>query len=164
MKAEYLYRTHQRMQALRCQHVAMETRERVVDDLQIVQKFLCRGIGVLRRHGMACSLAAAEHLERGGQPCIHARQRAAIRLVAAVHIAVGRGIGQGLHLGRDAHQIVRQRQLAAQPMHLAQIVAQRHIGLARQGQLQALGRHKGLPSRSPPIHCPMRRKLWADSF
>ena len=142
MKAKHLHRTHQRVQALRCQHVAVIGRQRIINDLQIRQKLVGSGIGVLRRNRMARRIAARQLLERGCKPCINARQRPAVGLVAAVHIGVGRCIGQRPHLGGDFHQVAGQRQLTAQPVHFAQIVAQGHIGLTGQRQLQALGRHK----------------------
>ena len=87
---------------------------------------------------MARSVAASQVLQRGGQPRINTGQRAAVGLVLAVFVGVGRALGQRAHLGREANQHRRQGQLAAQVMHLGQVVAQRNFGLPAQSVVEGV--------------------------
>ena len=144
MEAEHLDRADQRLQARRGQQAAVLLAERVVDGAQVGQELLGRGVGVLRRHRVARGLAARELAQRGREPRIDAGQRAAIGLVLAVLAGVGRTLGQRLHLDRDVDQGGRERQFAAQVVHLGEVVAQRQLGLAAQRVLEGLGRDVGV--------------------
>ena len=77
-----------------------------------------------------------------------------------MRVGVGRTLGQGLHLGRDAAEHGRHRQLTAQVVQLGQVVANGHVGLALQGQLQSLGGDIGVAvaiAANPLAHAQKRR-------
>jgi hypothetical protein len=67
--------------------------------VQVSQQFLGVGVGVLGGHGVAGGFATCQVGERGCQAGVHAGQRAAVGLVHAVGIGVGRALGQCSHLG-----------------------------------------------------------------
>ena len=118
--------------------------QRGLDHLQVGEELAGRGVGVLRRHRVAQRLGAGQLVQRRGQTRVDADQRAAVGLVLAVRVLVGRALGQRGHLGRDRAQQQRHRQLGAELVHLGQVVAQRRLALARQRQLQRLGGHEGV--------------------
>jgi len=144
MKAEYLHGPHQWPHMQVGQRGGVVAAQRLVHGAQIGQEGLGIRVGGRRGHGVPQGLLARQLPQRGGQPGIHAGQGAAIGLIGAVRVVVGRALGQGLHLGRHAHQQPRHRQLGAQLVHLQQVVAQGHLGLSAQGQAQGLGRHEGV--------------------
>ena len=139
VKAKHLHRPDQRLQPLPDQGLRVLRDQGRFDHAQVAQQFLGCQVGVLRCHRMARGLATAQVLEGGRQARIDADQGAPVRLVLAVLVAVGRALGQGLHLGRELHQHRRQGQLAAQVMHLGQVMPERHVGLAAQSVGQGLG-------------------------
>jgi hypothetical protein len=69
---------------------------------------------------------------------------AAVGLVLAVRVEVGRPVGQRAHLGRHRRQHVADRQLGTQLVHLGQVEAQRHLGLAGQRLPQRVGADVGV--------------------
>ena len=87
---------------------------------------------------MARRIAAGQLLQGGGEARVHAGQRAPVGLVDAVLVGIGRALGQGIHLDRHVDQRGRQRQLAAQVVHLGQVVAQCQFALALERVLQRL--------------------------
>ena len=144
MKAKNLHGAYQRVQALGGQRAAVMALQRALNGAQVGQKIFGQGVGVLRGHGVPCGLAAAERLECGGQPRVDAGEGAAVGLVLAVLVGVGRAFGQRLHGRADLHQHGRHRQFSAQVMHFGQVVAQRHVGLAGEGVFQRLGADVGV--------------------
>ena len=126
----------------------------VGNDIQISQQFLGRQVRVLRRHRVAQGFRAGEVVQRGGQARVHADQGAAVGLVLAVLVVVGRVCGQRQHGRRDRCQRVRHRQLAAQQVHLGEVVAQRHLGLARQGPAHGARTHVGIAVSVAPDPVP----------
>ena len=144
MEAEDLDSADQRVQALRGQRGAVLALQRGFDRVQVGQEGLCIGVGILRRHGMACGFAAGQLEQGGGEAGINADQGAPVGLVLAVFIAVGRFVGQRLHGRQAAHQHARDREFAAQVVHLGQVMAQRHVGLSPQGLDKGLRVHIGV--------------------
>ncbi len=118
------------------------------------------GVGALRRHRVAQRLGAGQLVQRGGQPRVHADQRAPVGLVLAVLVVVGRALGQ-----RAAS---RASPAPAWPTSTARRRARaprsgRSAAPSRSGARSAMRSVAavtlGLPSRSPPIQLPMRKKL-----
>ncbi|KWT90182.1 hypothetical protein APY03_3276 [Variovorax sp. WDL1] len=164
MEAEHLDCADQRPEALAHQGRAVLVEERFLDGAQVCQEFLGMGIGVLRRDRMARCLTAAEFAQRRRQARVDAGERPAVGFVLAVLAVVGRALCQRLHLHRHVHQRRRQRQLAAKVVHLGQVVAQRQLGLAAHGVLEALGRHVGIAvavAADPLAHAQERRDVAA---
>ncbi len=139
MEAEDLQRAHQRRQPRRDQRAGVVVVQRGFDDAQVGKAVVGRRIRVLRRDGVAQRAGARERLQRRRQPRVDAGQRAAVGLVLAVRVAVGAARGQRPHRGRDRGQQLRGRELGAELVDLAQVVAQRDLGLARQRQTQRVG-------------------------
>ena len=113
---------------------------------------------------MAQRLGAGQPLQRGGQPRVHADQRAAIGLVLAMLAGVGRAGGELAHRGRDVHQDGGDRQLGAELVHLGQVVAQRGLALLAQRELQRVGGDVGVAvavAADPVAHAKERRDLEA---
>jgi len=144
MEAKHLDGADQRVQTLGGQGFGMVAAQGRFDHPQVGQKCFGAGVGVLWGHGVAGGVTAGQFFKRGRQPGVHARERAAVGLVLPMLIGVGRALGQGQHLGAKGHQHGRQRQLAAQVMHLGQVVAQGHIALTGQGVFQRGGGHVGV--------------------
>ena len=88
--------------------------------------------------------SAGELAQRGREARIHTGERAAVGLVLAVFALVGRALGQRLHLDRHVDQRGRQRQLAAEVVHLGEVVAQRQFALAAQCVFERLGGDVGV--------------------
>ena len=116
----------------------------VGDHVQVRQELFGREIRVLRRHGVAQRLGAGEFVQRGRQPGVHADEGAPVGLILTVLVVIGRARGQRQHGRRHGGQGVRHRQLAAQQVHLGQVVAQRHLGLARHGAAHGARAHVGV--------------------
>lgn len=118
--------------------------ERFLDGAKVGKELLGRPVRVLRRHRMARGLAAGEFVQRGGQARIHAGEGAAVGLVLAVLAHVGRTLGQRLHFHGHVDQRGRERQLAAEVVHLGEVVAQRQLALPAQCVLERLGGDVGV--------------------
>ena len=139
MKTEHVNGPYQRVQPLGSERFSMMRSQRSLDGAQVGQKIFGTGIGVLRRKGMTRRIATGQLLQRGGQPGVDACQRAAGGLVLAVLAGVGGAVCQRAHLGAEIDQQRRQGQLAAQKMHLRQVVAQGDFGLTAQRVVQCFG-------------------------
>ncbi|MNS67245.1 hypothetical protein D3C72_1004920 [compost metagenome] len=100
----------------------------------------CLGVVVRRHvcHRVALGLVAGELLRGGGQPCVHADQCAAVRLVGTVVGMVRRGIGQRDQLGADIHHQRRHRQLRAQRVQFVEIPPHDQLRLLARGVLKRL--------------------------
>ena len=144
MEAEHLHRAHQRVQARSGQRLRMVRQQRRLDDAQVRMEFAGVQVRVLRSHGMAQCFCASQFVQRGRQPRIQADQGAPVGLVLAVHVVIGRAVGQRLQRRRHRAQQARQRQLGAQLVHLRQVKAQHGLALAPQCHLQRGGRHVGV--------------------
>ena len=138
VEAEHFHGANQRVQSLRHQSRAMIGEQRILDRVQVGQEILMPPVRVLRRHRMARRIAAGELLERGGQARVDAGQGAAVGLIHAVLVGVGRAVGQRPHWRRHIHQHGRERKLSAQVVHLGEVMAQRHFALPAQRVLERL--------------------------
>jgi hypothetical protein len=101
-------------------------------------------VGVLGGHGVPGRFAAGQLAQGGGQARVHAGESAPVGFVLAVGVGVGRALGQRHHGRAEVGQHGRHRQLGTEQVHLGQVVAQHHVGLAAQGQAQGVGGHEGV--------------------
>src|SRR5262249_52638490 len=130
--------------------------QRTMERAQIVEKGCRRGIR-LRRRRAPLRLRHAELAHGRGETRIETRDRAAIRLLLTMRGAVGRALREPFHLVGYVDKATVERQLGAERVQLLEIEAERPLALHAQGLAQRL-RRDGLPSRSPPIQLPMRKK------
>ncbi len=131
VKAEHLHRADERSEARRHQRAGVAA-ERVLDHVELALQLARALIRGGRRHGPTCGLGAAERGERGGEARVEADERAAIWLVVAVRIGVGRACGERPQRLRDRGERVGHGQLAAERVDLREVVVERYVGLAPQ--------------------------------
>ncbi len=105
VKAENLHGAHQGANAKVRDGRCVVGAQRGVHGLQVVQEVFGLQVRGFGRHGVAQGLGARQLLQRGGQAGVDASEGAAIGLVAAVRVVVGRAIGQGAHLWCDLDQV-----------------------------------------------------------
>ena len=141
LKAKHLHGPHERAQTRHSQSLGVLGGQGLVQGVQIGQQTVGVGVRVLWWQRVAGCFFAGQVVQRGSQPGVHEGEAAAVRLVLTVCVRVGRRIGQGLQSRWHTHQHGRGGQLAAQPMQLGQVVAQRHFALTLNRVLQGVGVH-----------------------
>ena len=144
VEAEHTYRADQVWQRPVGEGLGVRLQKRRLQDLQIGDQLVRRGVGPGcggRRPGRR---AAGERLEGGREPGVHGGQRAAVGLSGAGGMDVPEALGQGGQLRRRRGEVLRQRKADAQPADLLEVVAEHGLGLAGQRAQQHLAGDVGV--------------------
>jgi len=137
------------------------SRERIGNDLQIVRELLRhvvrRSVAKRRAHAHVKAEPACGRL----QARVHARERAPIRLVGALWRSVGTGFGERKQLRRRRRKKLRDRQLGAERVHLAEVELQDRCCLRgeRQARLAAEAKLAAQPMKPQRVYAELRRVL-----
>ena len=141
VEAEHLHRLAQPEQPVVGQRPGAVAAQRGVDDVEVGAQLVGRVVGRQLDVDVRPGDDPAEDLRRRrGQPRRDPVQRPAIGLVGAERGVVAGGLGEVVELRRRGDQPVGHRQLVAQQLELAQVVAERRLGLAGGGPPQRVGR------------------------
>src|SRR5580692_6074028 len=108
---------------------------------------------------MLRSFEVVDNARRRRQPRVDPGDGAAVGLMLSVGGPIRRSCGEFRERVRNAHQPAVERQLTPQSIQLVEVVTQgARLLWARNAARNTLSVTKGLPSRSPPIQLPSRRK------
>ena len=139
VESEYVHGAAQRREPGGNEGGAMVGAKRSLDNGEIGLKFAGVDIGFARRDGVAQGFAAGQHDESRRQPRIDAGERAPIGFILAMGVLIARSIREGLQLRRRADQPARDGKLPAEMVNLGQVIAQRDLALAAQGEFERIG-------------------------
>ena len=142
VEAEHIDRAAQRVEAARRERCRAVRRERRGDRVEIGAQVRRRGVRFAHHARRSRRYVARERSGGSGEAAVDPDQRLPIRLVLPVRILVVRVPRELEQRGRRLHQSRRQRQLAAEPVHLIEVMLERDGRLRADRVRQRFRRHE----------------------
>ena len=142
MEAEHAHRPSQASQPSARKQRRSILEQRPVNRLEVRGEFLRAGVGRRIADRVAHRFVLVERAGRGGDPCVQAGQRTAVRLVTTMRALVRGALGERVQCRRGIVHERRHAELGAERVHLVEVEIERPRRLHPQRPSQDVRRHE----------------------